>query len=102
MLTSSPGPWEEKWLPALPASGRAARATALIEARASVSRSTGVGTRGALTRDPLAEAESPWAENRSLLLSWVWSGGGTLGPQEKEPRGYTGNFFPALSPCTHR
>ena len=43
-------------------------------ARVSISGSTGVATRGALTQDPLAEAGSPWAENRSLVLSRIaWS-----------------------------
>lgn len=70
--------------------------------RVSISGSTGVATRGAVTQDPLAEAGSPWAENRSLLLSRVWSEGGLLGPQKEEPRDCTGNFFPALSPSTHR
>lgn len=74
-------------------SGRAVRAAALIGVRVSFSRRTGVGTRGTLPGTLL--------QKQGLLPSWVWSGGGPLGPQE-EPRSCSGNFLPALSPSTHR
>lgn len=74
-------------------SGRAVRAAALIGVRVSFSRRTGVGTRGTLPGTLL--------QRQGLPPSWVWSGGGPLGPRE-EPRNCSGNFLPALSPSTQR